>query len=200
MAYKKYLAELEELTATLEKKPQTVGFVHRFFIPGWIGFIQECIVERKISKAARQPIYKGLNYYECGDKIVELTQKACEVRKQSEDFKEKENDNADNLSILNSSFRAIDAWTNIYPEIAYWMNRKVNDKYVTCALGLVQKNVKNALSEIIDLPAEKRNHKPNSSFKREMKAMGGQLAATFCNILALAVIVSLIGAIGAIFS
>lgn len=195
MAHKKYLAELDELTATLEKKPQIVGFVHRFFVPGWIGFIQECIVESRMSKAAKRPIYKGLNYYECGDKIIELTQKACDARKQSDNFKEKENDNMDNISILNSSFRAIDAWANIYPEIAYWMNRQVNDSHVTCALGIVQENVKSSLSEIIELPAEKKNHKPNSSFIRDMKVMGGQIAAMFCNVLVFAAIASLIGAI-----
>lgn len=195
MAHKKYLAELDELTATLEKQPQTVGFVHRFFVPGWIGFIQGCIVESKMSKAAKQPIHKGLNYYECGDKIAELTQKACVARKQSGDFREKENDNIDNLSIVNSSFRAIDAWANIYPEIAHWMDRQVNDKYVTCALGIVQGSVKSSLSEIIDLPAEMKNHKPNSSFMRDIKAMGSQLAAMFCNILVFAAIASLVYAI-----
>lgn len=195
MAHKKYLMELDELTVTLEKNPQTVGFVHRFFVPGWIGFIQECIVERKMSKVAKLPIYKGLNYYECGDKIAELTRKACEARKHSEDFYEMENDNVDNLSILNSSFRAIDAWVNVYPEIAYWMNQQVNDNYVTCALGLVQENVKHSLSEIIELPADKSPHKPNSSFMHDMKAMGGQIAAMFCNFLVFAAICCLIGAI-----
>lgn len=187
--------ELDELTATLEKKPQTVGFVHRFFVPGWIGFIQECIVERKMSKVAKRPIHKGLNYYECGDKIAELTRKACEARKHSEDFHEMENDNVDNLSILNSSFRAIDAWVNIYPEIAYWMNQQVNDNYVTCALGLVQENVKHSLSEIIELPADKSPHQPNSSFMHDMKAMGGQIAAMFCNLIVFAAIFCLKGAI-----
>lgn len=195
MAHKKYIAELDELTATLEKKPQTVGFVHRFFVPGWIGFIQECIVEGKMSKAAKQPIHNGLNYYECGDKIAELTRKACEARKESEDFKEKENDNMDNLSILNSSFRAIDAWANIYPEIAYWMNRQVKGNYVTCVLGIVQENVISSLSDIIELPDEKKNHKPKSSFMGDMKAIGGQIAAWLCNILVFAAVSALIGAI-----
>lgn len=195
MAHEIYLVELDELATALEKRPQTVGFVYRFFIPGWIGFIQECIVESKMSKAAKQTIHKGLNYFECGDKIAELTQKACEARKQSDDFHEKENDNRDNIAILNSSFRAIDAWANIYPEIAYWMNRQVNDNYVTCALGLLQENVKKSLSEIIELPAEKKNHKPNSSFMRDIKSMGGQIAAMFCNILVFATIVSLFSAL-----
>lgn len=195
MAYKQYIAELDELSSTLAQKPQTVGFVHKFFVPGWIGFIQKCIVENKMSKAAKLPIYKGLNYYECGDKIVELTEKACEARKKSEDFKGKENDNMDNIAILNSSFRAIEAWTNVYPEIAYWMDRQVNDNYVTCALGIIQNNVMRSVSEIVDIPAEKRNTKPNSSFSRDLKAMGGQLAAMFCNILVFAAIASLIGAI-----
>lgn len=195
MDYKQYIAELDELTSTLAKKPQTVGFVHKFFVPGMIGFIQECMVESKMSKAARQPIHKGLNYYECGDKIVEFTEKACDARKHSEDFKGKENDNLDNLAILNSSFSAIEAWTHVYPEIAYWMNRRVGDNYVTCALGIVQKNVEHSISEIVDIPVEKRDARPNSSLSREMKAMGGQLAAMVCNVIVFAAIASLIAAI-----
>lgn len=195
MAHKKYLTELNELTATLERKPQTVGFVPRFFVPGWIGFIQECIVESKMSKVVKQPIHNGLNYYECGDKIAELTQKACEARKLSEDFHGRENDNKDNLSIFNSSFRAIDAWANIYPEIAYWMNKRVNDNYVTCAFGIVQEKVKSSLSDIIELPSEKKNFKQNSSFMREMKAKGGQLAAMFCNIIVFLIVATLLAAI-----
>lgn len=195
MGHKKHLVELNELTATLEKMPQTVGFVHRFFVPGWVGVVQECIIDHKMSKVAKRPIYKGLNYYECGDKIAELTRSACEARKEADDFRENDNDNLDNLSIVNSSFRAIDAWANIYPEIAYWMNRQVNNNYVTCALGIVQENVNSSLSKIIELPAEKKNHKPNSSFSRDLKAMGGQIAAMVCNVLLFATIASLIGAI-----
>lgn len=195
MAHKKHLVELDELTARLEKMPQTVGFVHRFLVPGWVGVIQECIIDHKMSKVAKQPIYKGLNYYECGDSIAELTRMACDARKESEDFHENDNNNLDNLSIVNSSFRAIDAWANIYPEIAYWMDRQVNGNYVTCVLGLVQENVKSSLSKIIELPAEKKNHKPNSSFSRDLKAMGGQMAAMVCNVLLFAAIASLISAI-----
>ena len=195
MEYKKYVTELDELTSTLAQYPQTVGLVHRFFVPGWIGFIQQCIVENKIGKTAMQPIYKNLNYYECGDKIADLTHKACEARKQSLDFKEDEKDNIHNLIILNSSFKAIEAWTNVYPVIAYWMNKNVDDKYVTCALNIVQDNVKNSLSEIMTLPAEKKHYKRNYSFAREMKAVGGQMASIFCNIIVLVVIAAIIGAI-----
>lgn len=195
MSYKDYINELDALSAVMEKTPQTVGFVHRFYVPGWIGFIQVCIVEHKMDKAAKRLIYKNLDYLDCADRIIELTQKACEARKQSEDFQEKENGNLDNLAIANSCFRAIDAWVNIYPEIASWMNRQIDDNHVTCVLGIVQKNVVDSLSEIMEVPTEKSNYKPNSSFMREMKAMGNQIAAMFCNVIIFAAVASLISAI-----
>lgn len=195
MSYKDYINELDALSAVMEKTPQTVGFVHRFYVPGWIGFIQVCIVEHKMDKAAKRLIYKNLDYLDCADRIIELTQKACEARKQSDDFQKNDNDSIDNHAIANSCFRAIDAWVNIFPEIAFWMNRKIDDNHVTCAFGIVQKNVVASLSEIIEVPAEKSNHKSNSSFMREMKAMGNQIAAMFCNVIVFAAIASLISAI-----
>lgn len=182
------------MTTVLSQKPQTVGFVHKFFVPGWIGFIQECFVENKMSKAAKQPIYNGLGYYECGDRIIELVSNACKARKESNDEFTKSNDDVNNLRIFSSAANAIEAWTNVYPEIAYWMNRKVGDKYVTNALGVIQGNVKESISTIMDVPAERISNK-SSSFTGEMKAMGGQIAAMFCNILVFVAIVGILSTI-----
>ena len=195
MEYEKYLRELDELTNAMSRMPQTVGFVHKFFVPGWIGFIQECFVESKMSKATKQPIYNGMGYYQCADKIVELIDKACMAIKESPDFNGKENDNPKHLVVLASASKAIDVWTNIYPEIAYWMNQKIDDQHVTCALGIVERNVRDSLSSIMTLSQDIVEPKNNSSFGQEMKAMGNQILAMICNILIFAAIASLIGAI-----
>ena len=194
MDYRDYISQIDELAEVLEKKPQTVGFVHKFFVPGWIGFIQECIVENKMSKAAKQPIFNGMGYLECGDKIAELVDKACTARTQNDKAFVKSNDNPENLAILSSAMNALDAWTHVYPEIAYWMNQKVNDSYVTNALGIIQGNIKKSLSTIIDVPSERMSNKSNS-FTSEMKAMGGQIAAMICNVIVLAAIFGLLGSI-----
>lgn len=194
MPHQKYIEQLDEMTTVLSQKPQAVGFVHKFFVPGWVGFIQECFVESKMSKAAKQPIYNGLGYYECGDRIIELVSSACKARTESNPEFTKSNDDINNLRILSSAMNAMEAWTNVYPEIAYWMNRKVGDDYVTNALGVIQGNVKESISTIMDVPAERISNK-SSSFTSEMKAMGGQIAAMFCNILVFAAIAGLISTI-----
>lgn len=189
-----YISQLNTLADDLAKRPQRVGFVHKFFVPGWIGFIQECIVESKMAKVSKQPIYQGMGYLECGDKIAELVAKACEAKKESVENFEKSNDDPENLTIMASAMTALDAWTHIYPEIAYWMNQKVGDNYVTNALGIIQGNIRNSLSTIMDVPSEKMSNR-SSSFASEMKAMGGLIAAMFCNILVFAVVAGLISAI-----
>lgn len=194
MAYQEYINQINNLADTLAKKPQTVGFVHKFFVPGWIGFIQECIVENKMSKVAKQPIYNGMGYLECGNKIAELVDKACRARIESDPNFAKSNDDSANLQILSASLNALDAWAHVYPEIAYWMNQKINDQYVTNALGIIQGNVKNSISTIMDVPSEKISNK-SSSFASEMKAMGGQIAAMFCNVIVFAAVFSLLAAI-----
>lgn len=195
MEYEIYIRELDELTNAMSMKPQTIGFVHKFIVPGWIGFIQECIIESKMSKAAKQPIYKNLDYFQCADKIIELTDNACKSITDSADFNGKDNDNSKHLAVLASVSKAVDAWVNIYPEIAYWMNQKIDDRHVTCALGIMERNVNDSLSSIMEISQNRVTANSNSSFGQEMKAMGNQILAMICNILIFAAIASLIGAI-----
>lgn len=197
MAYKQYLAELNELTSTLCLKPQTVGFAHKFFVPGWIGFIQECIVDNKMSKAAKQPIYNGLNFYECGNLIIELTQKACDARIKSEDFNGKDNENVDNLAILNSSLSAIDAWVNVFPEIAFWKNRYIDGgKFVTSPLYIIQGNVKLSLATILDIPKDDTRSESSPSFFQDLKERFYPAVAMICNII----VIGIVGAIISLFT
>ena len=191
MRTQEYINELKELIEALSHQTQYIGFNHKFYVPGWIGLIQESIVESKMSKVAKQPIYKGLNYYECGNRIVELTSKACNALIESEDYQGK--DNPENLVIMSTSFKALDAWTNVFPEIAYWMNYKINDSQVTCALGVLQNSLKESLSKIVRIPNEK--DKQQSSFGQEMKAMGGQIVAYICNMIVLGIIFGILSAI-----
>jgi hypothetical protein len=199
MDHKQYVDELNDITLVLSKIPQKLGFSHKFYVPGWIGFIQECIVESKMNRIAKLPIYNGLGYFECADKIIELVSKACESRKNSVENFQKENDNPDNLEILAAASNAMEAWCHIYPEIAYWMNRKIDDKYVTCAYGILQRSVSDSISGIMSLPKDFSSSKSKSSFTGEMKAMGNQLLAMICNVIAFAIIIAIISAIADLF-
>lgn len=194
MPHQKYIDQLDEMTIILSQKPQTVGFVHKFFVPGWIGFIQECFVEDKMSKVAKRPIYNGLGYFECGERIIELVSNACKARTESNPEFTKSNDDVDNLRILSSAMNAMAAWTNVYPEIAKWMNRKVGNRYVTSALGIIQRDVKKSISSIMDVPSEGNNNR-SSSFMREIKDLGKSIAAYTCNMIIFCAIFSVLIAV-----
>jgi hypothetical protein len=195
MDYKQYVDELNDLMLALSKIPQKLGFGHKFYVPGWIGYIQERIVENKINKTAKLPIYKGLDYFECANKIIELVSKACESRKKSVENFKKENDNPDNIEILVAASNAVKAWYHIYPEIANWMNIKFNDRYITSAYGVLQRRVSDSLCDIMSLPKDPSTSTHHSSFMGELKAIIHQILSWFCNIIVLAIIWGIICAI-----
>jgi len=199
MSHQQYISELNDITSTLSKLPQKVGLSHKFYVPGWVGFIQECIVKNNMNKLAKIPVYKGLGYFETGNRIAELVEKACEDRVNSTDNFVKESDNPDNLEILASASHALETWGNLYPEIAFWMNQKIDDRHVTSAYGIIQRNVKDSMSKIMDFPKESFSSKSSSSFGSEIKAMGNQIAAMLCNVLVLAAVLGAIGAIADMF-
>ena len=195
MTTQDYINELNTLTSVLRKQPQYIGFNHKFYVPGWVGFIQESIVESKMNKAAEKPIYDGKGYYACADKIIELVDGACKAKKESVDNFEKNNQDEESLQILSSASDALDAWIDIYPEIAFWMNRKIDDKYITNAVGIIQGNLRESMSTIMDIPKDNFKSKSNSSFGSEMKAMGNQILGMICNVILFAAIFGLLGAI-----
>ena len=90
--------------------------------------------------------------------------------------------------MLASVSKSVEAWVNIYPEIARWMNIKIGDKNITCVLSIVEKNIKNSLSSIMDVSQDRVKSKYNSSFGQETKAMGNQILAMICNLLVLTII------------
>ena len=192
----------------MERKPQTVGFVHRFFVPGWIGFIQECIIENKMSKAAKQPIHKGLNYYECAELIMKLTGDICKERLSENESIDKSFDNPDNIEIMKSVFGAIEAWSNVYPEIAFYKNVKISERFISCAYNVTLDNCQTSLKKIMELPKSQPSNKGSerhkkvkrrSSFRRDMQAFGYQMVAIFCNIIVLGVVACTISGICSLF-
>ena len=61
---KSLLVELVDACNELSQRTPVLGFHFRFYIPGWIGFIQEKIVESRLSKWEGQIFYKDKNYVE----------------------------------------------------------------------------------------------------------------------------------------
>lgn len=67
-------------TEEISKKERVSGFHHRFYVPGWIGLIQQSIVENKMNKFVVQPFYDEKNYYEYGDWLIEQSKTIAELQ------------------------------------------------------------------------------------------------------------------------
>ncbi|MDE6754365.1 MAG: hypothetical protein K2J82_07120 [Muribaculaceae bacterium] len=143
--------DLKHLTDALETIPSTVGISPKFIIPGFIGCIQEMITEARMSKYINRPIYNNKNYFDCANYIMDIVDEICKIRETLPDFKGKTSEDPINFEILEVSYNAIGAWENIYPEIANWVNQKVDNK-TTSILYVLEKNVSDSLSEIMVVP------------------------------------------------
>lgn len=112
-----FLRELEGLVAALRAERRRVGFLHKFFLPGPLGSVQEWIISSRMMRVARRRIYAGLDYYECGDRIAGLVAEACAR------IPAHETESGCARKLLLRATEAVDAWINLYPEIAYWRMR-----------------------------------------------------------------------------
>ena len=196
MVSQEYIDELKTITDTLKNKPQYIGFNHKFYVPGWVGFIQQAFVESKMNKIDKRPIYNGKGYYDCGFKIAELVYDACEAKRYSHEDFVKNNDDEETILIFSSAMEALGAWENVYPEMAHWMNRKINDKYITNTISLLSQNIRGSLEKIMDFPdVDSLHQSKSSSFVNEMKDMGNWLLAYVCNMIVFIAIFSVLIAI-----
>lgn len=77
---KNIMQELIVANESLANKEPVYGFHHKFYVPGWIGFIQECIVESKMQKFNKKIFYAGKGYIDfvnwIGDK-ADAVAKCC---------------------------------------------------------------------------------------------------------------------------
>lgn len=192
--YRTHLEELDNMTQVLSMHPGKIGFVHKFIVPGIIGWVQEQIIEGKMNVEAQKNIYKDLNYYECGNKIIELTKILCEKRYNSTEIIDKDLENPINTEILESVGSAIEKWGRIYPEIANWPNQEFEKDLKISPLGVIQIRTNHALCSIMDLPRERAN-RPKKTFLQGLKEDGYWALSMFINIILFAIIVGLIRAI-----
>ncbi len=69
----------------LANRTPIVGLHHRVYVPGWIGIIQQIIVEHKMNKVAEQTFScAGMNYYQLGDWIINKLAEIAEIQSKSE--------------------------------------------------------------------------------------------------------------------
>lgn len=189
---KNNIQELIVANDSLGNKEPVYGFHHKFYVPGWIGFIQECIVESKMQKFNKKIFYAGKGYINFANWVVD---KADAVAKC---YSEIENMNEEKSSICKKLIVAIfdsivDNWAKCCPEVATFCNIDFGGNTKISPLGFVHYKLASALQNFGYPQFDSNTSK--SSFISEMKAQGYYIIGYILNVIILACIFGIIQAI-----
>lgn len=189
---KNTLRELILANDSLAKKEPTYGFHHKFYVPGWIGLIQESIVESKMQKFNDKVFYAGKGYTFFVNWIAE---KADAVAKC---YPEIENMNDEKSSICKKMTVAIfdsviENWAKCCPEIATYCSIDFEDNTKISPIGLSHYMLASTLQKF-DYP--QINSKPSKNgFISEIKAQGYYIIGYILNVIILVCVWGIIIAI-----
>lgn len=127
-------------TEEISKKERVSGFHHLFYVPGWIGLIQQSIVENKMNKFVVQPFYDEKNYYEYGDRLIEQSKTIAELQVKNKPEGDSVDEAYENqCAAIRKLFNlALDVWIDVCPEIALYCNHKYTEKTLISAAGIEQ--------------------------------------------------------------
>lgn len=178
---------LLKATDVISKREPVYGFHHKYYVPGWIGIIQQMIVENKMNKFSSQQFYDDKNYLEYADWLIKLSKEISDLQikykpegeKIDLDYEHKCNTL---IKIFNVTF---EAWIEACPEIATYCNHEYTENTLISAAGIVQ----NAFIE--NLGAIGYVVQPSKSERKFMDEVRGQLyyiAGYIINVLLLGLI------------
>ena len=179
----------------LSRKTPVVGFHHSFYVPGLIGYIQQLLVESKMNDFALQKFCRGMNYYEFADWIVDKSKEVVELQKQTvATDKELEQTQAEAISRV---FQVISTlWMNCSPEIATYYSIEYGENRLISPAGVVYRGIESNLKELGIEYTDNKKGDSGHSFKESAQNLFYMIAGYILNIILLA---SIIGIIGAIF-
>ena len=178
----------------LSRKTPVVGFHHSFYIPGWIGYLQQMIVESKMNKFTTQKFCRNMNYYEFADWIVDKSKEVVNLQKQTA---------AEDIALAQTQTEAIARvfdvlsalWMNCYPEISTYYNIKYEEDKLISPAGVVYRGIENSLKELGLEGTEDGKGKSGPGFKESAKNMFYMFVGYILNIILLASIIGLVRAI-----
>lgn len=186
------LSELIDAADTISKRTPTIGFHHKFYVPGWISVIQITIVESKMSTFEKATFYKEKNYVDFANWIIKSSKELADLQiKQidSDKSQDKEISKQQSDSIITILHAVAEAWYNCAPEVASICNREYTKDTRISLAGIVFR----ALEEILEPLGC-----PQSSSQKEpgyegpsFSDMGNQLLAMICNIILFAIIIGI---------
>lgn len=178
-------------TESIAHKEPTYGFHHKYYMPGWIGLIQQRIVEKKMAKFTSQPFYDGKNYLEYANWLIEQSKSIADLQLQ---YKPENNLVDEQYEKQCKSLRdlfnlALELWIDACPEIAMYCNQQYDENTLLSPAGVVQNAYSTYLGPIgyVVLPSNKKR-----KFTEEVKSSLYHLAGLILNFILLFLIYCLI--------
>ena len=187
---KSHIETILVATEEVAKKERVSGFHHSFYVPGWIGLIQQSIVENKMDKFVAQPFYGGKNYFEYADWLIEQSKTIAELQVKYKPEGENIDDTYENqCGTIRKLFNlALNEWIDVCPEVALYCNKKYTENTLISAAGIVQNAYTENLKSIgyVVLPSQS-----DKKFTDEIKGGLYFIAGYILNVLILAAIFGL---------
>lgn len=193
---KSILSELIEAGETISREKPTIGFHHKFYVPGWIGFFQQWAVESKMGKFQRQSFYKDKNYLDFANWMVSSSEKLAELQledQEKEGNNDKEKQKLQSETIFSVLHVVTDAWFNRAPEVASYPNIEYTKDTLISLAGFVFNAFEKNLRPIgYPQQYEKKKSKYESPSWSEM---GNHFLGIICNIILFGLIIGLLSLI-----
>lgn len=192
------LTELVDACNELSQRTPVFGLDFRFYIPGWIGFVQEKIVENRFSKFENKVFYKDKNYVEFANWVVDRTAKIVELHLANKPLDNDDTSlkiyNAQSQVIIDLTHVVLDVWRRCAPEVSTTPNRIVKEKFIKSLYAIIYNEAAVELNKVgfRRPPVQKSN---NSGCLPELRVLGIRVLGMFINCLTLALIGSIVAAI-----
>ena len=184
------LEKLISVEQEISQKQPVVGFHHRFYVPGWIGFIQECIVEHNMGKFVDDVFYDKMNYLEFGNWIATSSKKICElllIEAEQKNYKDSELFQQQANAIIELFNTLTLSWCRCAPEVvSTYTVGKADDDYITSLAGFVYRELENNLKPL-GYP-QSIEKEPTFYEGPSFRDVGNQLLSYFCNLLLIGII------------
>ena len=177
----------------LSHKTPVTGFHYSFYVPGWIGMIQMSAVEGRMRRFAEKPFYKGMNYYEFANWIIEQSKEVASLHNETASGSN-ETVILQNEAIIRVFMVMTTLWINYSPEISRHCNIYYSKDILISPAGLVYKCLEENLKELGYTNAA-QTQDSDHGIKDSVKDFLYRILGFIINIVILALIFGLLGAI-----
>lgn len=198
--------KMEEILGTIERlsliKP-TIGFHPKFYVPGWIGVIQNIIAGDKMDKWAKKTFCDGKGYYEYADWIINEANDIAKLQTGSR-MGDESSQQIQNETIIKVFHVWANLWLECAPEVATNFNIKVDDNTLTSVAGAMFSAFEEFFAPLGFNPTSKsKDNESWADFKKGIKEDAKdtlyQFAGYFLNIILLCIVFGIISGIASLF-